>query len=58
MRISKISANQCNISFTNTIKADSYQDAKNKFMLNNSKNNYSFPFICPEIDITNITRRY
>lgn len=58
MRIYRISANIGQISFTKTIKADTYQDARNKFMLDNKKSNEVFPFTSPEVDITKITRRY
>lgn len=58
MKIYRISATQGNVSFNKSIKANSYQDARNKFKIDNNKNNISFPFIEPEIDIEEITRRY
>lgn len=56
MQVYRISATKGNISFTQTIKADSYLHAKNKFMLNNRK--YVFPDVQPELIINSITRRY
>lgn len=58
MHIYRISANQANISFKKTIKAFSYQDAKNKFYNEINKSNISFPYIYPEVEIVNINRRY
>ena len=56
MRIYKISATQGNISFTQTIKADSYKHARAKFMLQNNKQDIAF--FQPEVVIEKITRRY
>ena len=58
MKIFRINATQGNISFKKSIKADSYQDARNKFMLDSNKNNRSFPFVEPNTEIEEITRRY
>ncbi len=58
MQVYKISATQGQISFNKSIKADSYQDAKNKFYNEINKNNYSFPYIQPDVFIDNIFRRY
>lgn len=58
MNIYRITATQDTFIFTQNIKADSYQDARNKFKNNISKKNFSFPYIQPEVDVTKITKRY
>jgi len=37
MRIYRITANRYNVSFTRSIRADSYQDARNKFIIEESR---------------------
>lgn len=58
MNIYKISAIQGSISFKSTIYANSFQDARNKLVIQNSKNNMSFPYVQPEVVIESIFRRY
>ena len=59
MRIYRISATKGNISFTQSIKADSYVHARAKFNIENNKYT-SFSYLYPEdkVFIDKITRRY
>ena len=56
MFVYRISAIQGQISFKKTVRAHSYNDAKSKFMLEENKNNRSFPYIAPNIVIESIFR--
>ena len=58
MNIYRISAMQGQVSFRKTIKADTYEEARKKFNIEINKNNMSFPYIQPELDIVNINKRY
>ena len=59
MRIYKISATQGNVFFTQSIKADSYKHAREKFEIENNKNTNSFcTFPDDKAIIDKITRRY
>lgn len=58
MRIYRIGAKEENVTFVKRIKADSCQDAKNKFKNEINKNNMSFPYIYPEGEIDVISRLF
>jgi hypothetical protein len=58
MNIYKINTTQSQISFKKTIKADTYENVRRKFDIEINKNNISFPYIQPEIEITKNTKRY
>lgn len=56
IRIYRISAIQKEISFKQNIKADSYQDAKNKFYNEINKIDDGFLKFPPDIEIENVYR--
>ena len=58
MKIYRINATQGSISFSQNIKALSYDDAKNKFKLQNSKSASFYPYAFPDLEINKITKRY
>ena len=59
MKIYRINASQGNVPFTQSVKADSYKHAREKFEIENNKNTNSFcTFPDDKATIDKITRRY